>query len=91
MLYKDEKREEAFDPSKVDPLALAMLGVEVGDLNNNDNNKHAYAGQLNSFTHPRRLLVLYAGGILTHATCVGGHYSSNCGHSDTGGVTARVP
>mmetsp|Transcript_13989 Transcript_13989/g.23691 ORF Transcript_13989/g.23691 Transcript_13989/m.23691 type:complete len:217 (-) Transcript_13989:325-975(-) len=33
VLYKDEKREEAFDHSKVDPLALAMLGVEARPSN----------------------------------------------------------
>jgi hypothetical protein len=31
--------------------------------NNNDNNKHARAGELHSFTHPRALLVLNDPGI----------------------------
>jgi hypothetical protein len=31
----------------------------------NNNNKHAYAGQLNSFTHLRALLVLHDRGIIT--------------------------
>jgi hypothetical protein len=31
--------------------------------NNYDNDKHAYAGQLNSFTYLRALLVLYDGRI----------------------------
>eukprot|EP00976_Prorocentrum_cordatum_P066122 1178184-Prorocentrum_minimum.AAC.1 len=36
VIYKDEKQEEAFDPSKVDPLALAMLGVEYSVLRDRD-------------------------------------------------------
>jgi hypothetical protein len=43
----------------------------------NYNKKHAYAGQLNRFTHPRALLVLHDLGLLAHATSVTGHYSSN--------------
>jgi hypothetical protein len=45
--------------------------------NINNNNKHAYASQLNSFTHLRALVVLTDRGILAHATSVTGHYSSN--------------
>mmetsp|Transcript_25396 Transcript_25396/g.55215 ORF Transcript_25396/g.55215 Transcript_25396/m.55215 type:complete len:111 (-) Transcript_25396:128-460(-) len=29
VIYKDEQKDEGFDTSKVDPLALAMLGVEA--------------------------------------------------------------
>ena len=39
--------------------------------------KHAYAGQLNSFTQLRALLVLHDRGILAHVTNVTGHYSSS--------------
>ena len=39
--------------------------------------KHAYAGELNSFTHLRALLVLHDRGILAHVTNVTGHYSSS--------------
>jgi hypothetical protein len=46
-------------------------------VNNNDNtNKDAHAGQLNSFTHLRALLVLHVRDILVHATSVAGHCSS---------------
>jgi hypothetical protein len=36
-------------------------------------NKHAYASQLNSFTHPTALLVLHDRGILAHTTSITGH------------------
>jgi hypothetical protein len=52
---------------KVDPSYIAsnrlfqLAGVEVRFNDNND--KLAYAGQLNSFTRPRALLVLHDRGI----------------------------
>ena len=39
--------------------------------------KHAYAGQLNSFTHLRALLVLHDRDNLALVTNVTGHYSTN--------------
>ena len=48
----------------------------VHSYNNNDN-RYAYAGQLNSFTHLRALFMLHNRGILAHVTSIVGHYSSN--------------
>jgi hypothetical protein len=41
-------------------------------LHNNNNNKHAYAGATDSFTHLGVLLVLTDRGILAHSSVVDG-------------------
>jgi hypothetical protein len=51
---------------------------------------YTYAGQLNSFTHLRALLVLHDRGILAHSTSISGRYSSNRSHHLDTGTTARV-
>jgi hypothetical protein len=57
------------------PLPFAVT-TTTNNNNINDNNKHAYAGQLNSFAHRRALLVFHDCGILAQATRVAGHFYS---------------
>ena len=40
-------------------MTLAPTRIYANSINNKYDNKHAYAGKLNSFTHIRALLVLY--------------------------------
>jgi hypothetical protein len=47
--------------------------------NNNNDNKHAYAGQLNSFTHIRALFVLHDRGINLNKHAYAGQLNS-CTH-----------
>ena len=42
---------------------VQATGLVAASLGNNNNNKHAYAGQLNSFAHLEALLVLHDRGI----------------------------
>jgi hypothetical protein len=44
---------------------------------NNNNNKHAYAGQLNRLTHLKALLVLHDRCVLAHATSVADGWNGN--------------
>jgi hypothetical protein len=47
---------------------------------NSNNNKHAFAGKLNSFPHISALLVLHDRGILAHATSITARYSKSKPH-----------
>jgi hypothetical protein len=54
------------DALQLDAAMRTHMHREQNLYNNNSHNKHAYAGQLNSWTHLRGLLVLHDRGILAH-------------------------